>query len=141
MDYERINEAIAEYNNLSPYEIQGQVKPIIQSYPIKVLSGQTGISENTLYQYCKRLFAEAGKKPGFTAYIAIMSSGMYGGKKQGRGRPVGSKNKAGRKKASRRGRPRTGMSERAKENYKRYQHEYYMRVTKKKREEAKQDGH
>lgn len=76
MDFKSIYEAMQSYEKMSSYEVQSQITPIIKSYDKSYLSEVTGISEHTLCNMIKRIFADMDKKPSFVAYIKLMSLGL-----------------------------------------------------------------
>lgn len=126
MNYKSIQAAIEVYERMSAQEVQDQVKPIIKSYDKEVLAKKLGLSENTLYQYCKTWFVEEGKKPDFTAYIGIMALGMNPEKRI-----------RSRKCRTYQRHSQCKDPEKIKQSLKEYQHRYYLEVTKKKRAEEK----
>lgn len=143
MDFKIIAEAISEYNSLDPNDVHNQIVPIIKSYDKNTLSSLVGLSEQALYAYCKSWYVAAGKKPPFEIYVKLMSFGInpehkiYNG-----GKPVIRKGAGRKKKPS----PEDEIlkiiySEHRKEEQAekraKYQHDYYMRVTKKKRQEKR----
>lgn len=133
MDHKLIYDSIIEYENMQPQEILDQIIPIIKSYNKQYLSTVTNISEHTLYQYCKTLYINSGKKPEFDNYIKLMCIDVNSdSKKYNNGVKVKRPN-AGRKKKEYTKEEIEELNRIKKENKAKYQREYYFRVTKKKR--------
>lgn len=76
MDYKYICDMMEQYDNMTPEEVQNQVKPIIKSYNRRFLSEQLGISVDTTYNLCKKVYVARGNKPSFALYVKIMNLGI-----------------------------------------------------------------
>lgn len=126
MEYLEILESIKEYETMTSEEIQNNVKPIIKSYDKDFLVEYLGVSKEHLYRICKKLFVENQERMQFTTYIKIMTLGANP--------DYVAKSYKSRKKRTNR------TPEERKEALKNYQRKYYEEVTKKKRQEKRNDG-
>lgn len=123
MDCVLINEAIQEYNSKSTKEIREEIQAITKTYKYRNITefcNKANITRQTYYELNKNRTA----RPKFEVYVKVKMIGP-------------SSDPWEKKSSSAKGRKRI-LSD---EDKKKYQHDYYMRVTKVKRaEKRKQKG-
>lgn len=122
MDYALVNEAIQEYNSKSTTEIREEIQAITKTYKygdITTFCNKANITRQTYYELNKNRTA----RPKFEVYMKVKMVGPSSDPWEKKSRAV---------------KGRRVLND---EDRKRYQHEYYMNVTKVKRaEKRKQKG-
>lgn len=126
MKYADILEEIERYDRMTSEEIQNDVKPIIKSYSKNILSYYLNVSPSHLFRICKKMFVDNNERLKYDMYVKIMAiqenPEKFAEYIQSHEKEIGAttRNKNNPQATS--------------EQKRKYQHEYYLNVTKKKRQ-------